>query len=193
MTFHLPERDACQYASCYCEENVYKLIKNLNSKSPDVLSNAYVVFISNENRCVPLWNQRAGREEDGLTLWDYHVILLYKGVDLQSTLVYDLDTRLPFPVELPLYLVKAICNDDGLEENFHRKFRVIPGAEYLCNLSSDRRHMKSDDGWMQLPPSWSCIQGKENISHNLDTFISMAEGVGVGTVMNLSTFVKTFS
>ena len=53
--------------------------------------------------------------------------------------------------------------------------------------------MKSDDGWMQLPPSWSCIQGKDNTSHNLDTFISMAEGVGVGTVMNLSTFVKTFS
>ena len=37
-----------------------------------------VVFVSNKKRVVPLWRQKAGREEEKLVIWDYHVILLYK-------------------------------------------------------------------------------------------------------------------
>jgi hypothetical protein len=34
--------------------------------------------VSNKKRAVPLWRQKAGRDEEKLVLWDYHVIFLYK-------------------------------------------------------------------------------------------------------------------
>eukprot|EP00475_Leptophrys_vorax_P028051 TRINITY_DN4030_c0_g1_i2.p1 TRINITY_DN4030_c0_g1~~TRINITY_DN4030_c0_g1_i2.p1 ORF type:complete len:297 (-),score=-5.75 TRINITY_DN4030_c0_g1_i2:179-1069(-) len=83
------------YTACYCEENVYLLCRSLVARGiaqPDDLA---VVFISNADRKIPLWCQKAGtscgeaddsgssggtengrREETGLVLWDYHVICL---------------------------------------------------------------------------------------------------------------------
>eukprot|EP00249_Psilotum_nudum_P009363 c21883_g1_i1 orf=170-517(+) len=72
------ERSLCTYTSCYCEENVYLLCKQLctnRSTEPD-LSDLFVVFISNENMQVPIWQQRAGLIADGLVVWDYHVICI---------------------------------------------------------------------------------------------------------------------
>jgi len=69
----LPDRSECLYASCYCEENVYKLVKHVEKCSPESLNHVWTVFISNNEKCVPLWQQKAGRDEDGLVTWDYHV------------------------------------------------------------------------------------------------------------------------
>ena len=70
------------YTSCYCEENVWKLCDKIrNTKNLIYLQEedkAFVVFISNENRTVPLWRQSASEEEEGLVIWDYHVILIIK-------------------------------------------------------------------------------------------------------------------
>jgi len=192
MSLIIPTHEDCQYAACFCEENVYKLIQKVSEDHPESLQNTWAVFISNSGRCVPLWSQKAGREGDGLVIWDYHVILLYKEEDGQ-TLVYDLDTRLPFPAQFPLYSEATLTSDEMLEAKFHRQFRVIPGAEYLASLSTDRRHMKNDEGWLQAPPSWPCIKGKSDQDHNLDNFIDMDDGVGNGKVMTLKTFIEQFS
>ena len=42
------------------------------------LAKASVVFVSNKKRVVPLWRQKAGRDEEKLVIWDYHAILLYR-------------------------------------------------------------------------------------------------------------------
>lgn len=64
----LPEKSECLYASCYCEENVYKLVSTLKERGHS-LETVFAVFISNKDQCVPLWRQSAGREEDGLVVW----------------------------------------------------------------------------------------------------------------------------
>ena len=191
MTDPLPQAENCQYAACYCEENVYKLVENVSLEHPTCLGNTWVVFISNSGRCVPLWNQKAGRKGDGLVVWDYHVILLYRKDD--KTRVYDLDTRLPFPAEFPAYSEATLGSEEQLEIKFHRKFRVISGPDYLANLSSDRRHMKTEDGWLQPPPSWPCIKGNHGEEHNLDSFIDMDKEHSIGKIYNLDGFVGQFS
>jgi len=188
----IPPHPECLYAACYCEENVYKLVENLSKEHPECVANTWAVFISNSGRCVPLWSQKAGREEDGLVIWDYHVILLYKKEDGQ-TLVYDLDTLLPFPAQFSNYCETTFASEEQMQPNFHRQFRVVPGAEYLTNFSTDRRHMKKGEEWLQSPPSWPCIRGLAEKEHNLDLFISMEEGVGVGKVFDLKAFVNKFS
>jgi hypothetical protein len=86
----------CSYAACYCEENVYKLCEAVRTNAPAAeLEKCYAVFVSNKKRVVPLWRQKAGREEERLVIWDYHVVFIYRPDD--RTLVYDLDSELPFP------------------------------------------------------------------------------------------------
>uniref|UniRef100_A0A0X3PWD3 Protein N-terminal glutamine amidohydrolase n=1 Tax=Schistocephalus solidus TaxID=70667 RepID=A0A0X3PWD3_SCHSO len=61
-------RDICVYTPQYCEENVYKLLENIEIASE---SDFYAVFISNPKKQVPLFCQRKGDEnEDNLVLWE---------------------------------------------------------------------------------------------------------------------------
>ena len=187
----LPPAPQCQYASCYCEENVHQLCRSLQLAGPDHLSRAWAVFISNYGRCVPLSRQRAGAGQDGDVVWDYHVILLYRGEG--GDLVYDLDSTLPFPAPAPLYCSATFGSEQGLPPQFHRRFRALPAALFLTSFSSDRRHMRTEDGaWSKEPPSWPCIRGAGGEEHNLDTFIDMGEG-GLGEVHGLASFVERFS
>ena len=71
----------CSYAACYCEENVWKICRGMSEDSPEELAKCWVVFVSNKKRVVPLWRQKAGRDEEKLVIWDYHVILIYKPDD----------------------------------------------------------------------------------------------------------------
>ena len=139
-------------------------------------------------------NQKAGRDEDGLVVWDYHVILILQQGANSTAVVYDLDTRLPFPVSFPEYC-RATFGDseEAIMEKFHRKFRVVAGAEYLVTLSSDRRHMRQEEAWLAAPPPWPCIRGCRDSDHNLDTFINMEPGEErVGEVCDLETFLTKF-
>ena len=72
----------CSYAACYCEENVYKICEAMvahhSGGGEAELGKASVVFVSNKKRVVPLWRQKAGRDEEKLVIWDYHVILIYR-------------------------------------------------------------------------------------------------------------------
>lgn len=38
-------------------------------KHPNEVHKCFVVFVSNPSRTVPLWKQRAGKDEDKLVIW----------------------------------------------------------------------------------------------------------------------------
>ncbi|XP_025090758.1 protein N-terminal glutamine amidohydrolase-like isoform X1 [Pomacea canaliculata] len=174
-----------------CEENVWKLCDHIRTKHPSHLEKCFVVFISNEEKQVPLWHQKASKRPDRLVVWDYHVVLVYQHD--RGGLVYDLDTELLFPSPLALYVEHAIGDDSWLKPEFHRRFRVVAGEEYLKEFASDRSHMTKEDGtWMVEPPTYPCIQTLA-CQNNLADFISMQEGTGVGKVVDTKSLVKMFS
>lgn len=186
-----PKREECSHVSCYCEENVWKLCQDVSLRVPEELDRCYVVFISNPCRTVPLWKQRAGREEDRLVIWDYHVIFLYS-VDIKSCLVYDLDSELPFPTFFHKYVTETFRTDQVLKSDFHRFFRVVTAKQFLQLFSSDRRHMKRPDGsWIKPPPPYPAISTSVS-THNLDEYINMDVDTGPGQVYNLTDFVQRF-
>ena len=39
-----------------------------------------MVFVSNKKQVVPLWRQKAGKDEEKLVIWDYHVLLILRQV-----------------------------------------------------------------------------------------------------------------
>jgi len=67
-------------------------------------------------------------------------------------------------------------------------YRLIPGDEFLAKFSSDRRHMRSENGdWLSPPPPWDIIQngaageGTSRVVDNLQKYIEMdpcEEGFG---------------
>ena len=167
----LPALEDCVYTSCYCEENVWKLCDYIrNSHSSDLLSDYFVVFISNPLEQIPLWKQKAGRlEDDHFVVWDYHVIL----VDKIGQLVFDLDTTLSFPCSLNEYLEHCIGSDSLITKEYRRCFRIIPAKGFLERFASDRSRMKKPDGtWIKPPPSYDSIKTKES-DNNLEQFINM--------------------
>ncbi|XP_049458574.1 protein N-terminal glutamine amidohydrolase isoform X1 [Epinephelus fuscoguttatus] len=186
-----PSRENCVYTSCYCEENVWKLCEFIRTERTVPLEELLVVFISNENRTVPLWKQKSGRG-DHPVIWDYHVILLQVGHQPSSSLVYDLDSELAFPCSLTLYAAEALRSDSHINPAYHRKLRVIPAHCFLLNFASDRSHMKNSDGsWKMPPPPYPPICTPE-CQMNLDDFISMIAGVGWGEVFTLDHFLRKY-
>ena len=138
------------YASCYCEENVYKLGEVISKICPSKLDNAYAVFITSLSKQVPIWHQQASKSEVKPVVWDYHVILLHNGF------IYDLDTTLSYPCLVDEYLSKStkLLDLPLPDENLHL-FRLIKMNSYLKYFSSDRSHMVASKVDV---PSWPCIQ-----------------------------------
>lgn len=48
---------------------MYKLCQEVSSRHQSEIQKCYVVFISNPCRTVPLWRQKAGKDEDRLVIW----------------------------------------------------------------------------------------------------------------------------
>ncbi|XP_059206585.1 protein N-terminal glutamine amidohydrolase isoform X2 [Centropristis striata] len=180
------KREDCEYTSCYCEENVWKLCESVRSERTAPLEELFVVFISNDSRTVPLWKQKSGRGDQP----DYHVVLLQLGPTSSSSVVYDLDSELPFPCSLELYATQALRSDRHINPAYHRKLRVVPADSFLSSFASDRSHMRNADGsWRMPPPPYPPIHTAE-CQMNLDDFISMSPSVGVGTVFSLEHFLQ---
>ncbi|GMR53699.1 hypothetical protein PMAYCL1PPCAC_23894 [Pristionchus mayeri] len=160
-------RHGFEYQSCYCEENVYLMGKELSDQWPG--QSFHVLFISNPSRSVLISNQRA--KENEIVCWDYHVVLLHLHHDLSS--IYDLDTRLPFPCPASQYLTHSFPK--GVSPELTPLFRVLPLHSYLSYFSSDRSHMISQSGeYLSPPPSWPPINSPLAESPNqIDQFISM--------------------
>ncbi|XP_027367120.1 protein N-terminal glutamine amidohydrolase [Abrus precatorius] len=161
----------------YCEENVYLLCKKLSN---DGIANAegtdlFVVFISNEKKQIPLWNQKASNRADGVILWDYHVICIQINQGGDSPLVWDLDSSLTFPSPLAAYVSETIRPSFQLFSDYNRLFRVVHAPVFLRSFASDRRHMKDSDGnWVQEPPPHEPIAAEDGTVHNLNEYINIS-------------------
>ena len=168
------------YHPFYCEENIWHL-----SQDPTLSAEQkYVVFISNKDKTCAMWHMKASAGEDHPIIWDYHVILVAKAPDWQ---VYDLDSRLGYPIEPEKYLRESF--NDKWASSYAPKFRVIGTALFLEYFSSDRSHMIHQGHQVPYePPPWPKIfNGKES---NLWRFVDMSDPF-IGDVLDLDQF-KTF-
>ena len=79
--------------------------------------------------------EKGDETKEGLVIWDYHVILVVK--ENPDSLVFDLDTRLPYPSSFKEYSRHTFSKheEENMREQFHRKFRVIAIREFLENSS----------------------------------------------------------
>lgn len=133
-------------APFWCEENAWHLCVE-----PRIGDGAFVVVISNARQAVALWHQRAAARPDAPVLWDYHVVVVSK-----DARVWDLDTRLAFPIALDEYLARTFR--EGVATHLRPRFRAIEAATYRARFASDRRHMRdAAGGWQQPPPPWGPI------------------------------------
>lgn len=211
---------------CYCEENVWRLAyrrthadtskeeedaihavhngeKIREEKDERLVSQNYVVFISNEQRCCPMFAQRASKNPKEACFWDYHVIFIQNIASWktdgnpadtnmkkywQRATVFDVDSRLPYACELEAYLEATFPDLNFNTENDRKKyaplFRVVRAELYLENFYSDRMHMYNNETgkWNAPPPTYDCIMNqkqnpaKENEkgnSSNLADYVSM--------------------
>ncbi|KAF2307934.1 hypothetical protein P3X46_004485 [Hevea brasiliensis] len=161
----------------YCEENVYFLCKKLCQKgiADAEGSDLFVAFISNENKQVPLWHQKASKRADGIVLWDYHVICIQRKGDGDSPyVVWDLDSSLPFPSPLAVYISETIRPSFQLFSDYQRFFRIVHAPLFLRNFASDRRHMKESAGnWIAQPPAYEPIVAEDGTVNNLNEYMEI--------------------
>lgn len=189
-SFRVPEalsRSDCLNisTSCYCEENVWRILKLASSRGyqPQTL---FAVFISNPQRRIPVWFQVSGEKTlDGLCVWDYHVVALVNPQPQSEPLIYDVDSNLPFPVSLTTYVRYALwhCGTDysGLQtaQSSHdqgHQFRSVPYEQMIQRFASDRRHMviPGTTSYFSDPPPVPCIRGaKAECEHTLPVFLQM--------------------
>jgi hypothetical protein len=175
-----------RYCPFYCEENVWWAAE-------DVPPGSKVVFVSNAKRAVALCFQRAARDGIGPVVWDYHVILLVPGpgqADDDAWVVIDLDTTLGERVPATEYLDRTFLALEQLPPELHPRFRVIDAAEYRTRLSSDRSHMRREDGgWTAAPPAWDPIGDPPA---NLMRFVDLDDAF-VGEVMGFEALRSRFA
>ncbi|BES97621.1 Hypothetical protein NTJ_10435 [Nesidiocoris tenuis] len=185
------KKENFMYTKCYCEENIWKLCEKL--KGSEILKKSYAVFISNDERRIPLWNHSGREDMDYLSIWDYHVILLVKLNE--GSYVVDFDTILGFVLRLEDYNDQVIRDEENLADNFKRKFRVIPAASYLEVFASDRSHMLRKDGndasYLSPPPPYPPLRSRDS-TNNIQEFISMSDSNEYGEVFDLRGFLRFF-
>lgn len=164
----------------YCEENAWHLCQE--PFFGDQIR--HVVFISNAERAVPMWNQRAGRGKP--VQWDYHVVVLTEN----PTEIWDVDTMLGIPMHLFDYLDGSFHPE--LPECYQPHFRLVQSDLFVEIFASDRSHMRRTDGsYRKPPPSWPCI-GKPGTMSNLNRFIDM-EQTFIGEVLSLEALRRRFA
>ncbi|KAL7275124.1 hypothetical protein RUND412_001943 [Rhizina undulata] len=208
----LIKRDGLIYTASYCEENIYCLLRD---HVPAGERGQYtVVFISNEEKCVPLFFQK-----------DYHVLLLHSAPHSHSH-VYDFDTRLPFRTSFASYFTQTLYGllttpaeiSSKIQEylEFHpRCFKLVAAEEYLRCFASDRRHMKrlvevEDEGaeeeggverkivreeWIAAPPLYGPIVAANGAENTLPIFLDFTpefQASQFGRIVDEATFLELF-
>jgi protein N-terminal glutamine amidohydrolase len=160
-------REELDYQPYYCEENVLRLLSRPELAAWD----SWAVLVSSRRRDVVLLRQRAGRPVDGLVHWDYHVFAV--ALDpVGGAVVLDIDSDLPFPCPFGRYVEDGFPPDAPAEAA--ARFRAVSAAEYVRGLSSDRSHMRRDDGgWIWPPPPWPAPGEEEGRAPNLMRWIDM--------------------
>lgn len=139
------------YTPLFCEENIWQLAQQLVDEGADAAT-LQVIFISNPQRQVVLFNQRNGADL-GHVVWDYHVILRQQDSagDGEGDRIFDLDTLLPFPCNTRDYLEATFGLQQELQQPYRALLRLVPAADYLQNFYSDREHMRGQVEEAQFP------------------------------------------
>lgn len=193
--------------ACYCEENAWRLAyrhinstcnnNNNNSDDDDIDWKYYIVFISNDQKCCPMFKQRATPEDDPneYVCWDYHVIVMRTQQNstiatATSTQILDIDTWIrPYPTPLSQYLDESFphASDPTFNKQYLPLFHVIKAEDFIREFYSDRSHMFKNGKWSSPPPDYPPIMnglkiitnddhdGNERMTgSNLDSYISMS-------------------
>ncbi len=162
-----PLAHAYPYTPHYCEENVWQALTHPDFQAQ--LTNTHAVFISNTVRQCPIWEQRASRIYGNPVVWDYHVVMLVTRPE-NPTQVWDFDTLLGAPSSFEQWWHTSFPFLTQLTRPYLPLFRIIPARDYITLLSSDRRHMRDEQGeWRMPPPPWPAIfHGTHNLSELID-------------------------
>lgn len=100
------------YTPFYCEETVYYLAQTYYRYSKEIRDNwdLTVVFVSNADEKVALWNQNVGDPDEPMnpTIWDYHCFLAMHGHG--RSWVIDYSSRLEMPCPLSGVFLCAVSN-----------------------------------------------------------------------------------
>ncbi len=131
------EKSSLTYTRLFCEENIWKLIESFESENE--LQAIDVLFLINDSNTVAVFDQLAA-QPDAPVIWDYHVILCAL-VDRQPV-IYDFDSRCPFPCELEHYFDRTFCYWHEMDVRFRPWIRRIDAASYYRHFASDRSHMR---------------------------------------------------
>jgi hypothetical protein len=131
-------RESCPYAAFFCEENIWRLARQLidGGAEADALQ---VLLFSNPNESVLLLKQRAAPPVRPV-VWDYHVVLRAREAD--GDFILDPDSRLQFPTPTADYLRDTFPDQSRLPPRLRTLVRSIPAASYLAHFYSDRSHMQ---------------------------------------------------
>ena len=144
-----------RYTPYFCEENVWHLCAEPRFEGRD----GRVAFISNPRRTCAFWCQRAAPSPWQPVIWDYHVIYLVRLAFGWE--VWDLDSTLEVPTSAGTYLEAtfgAKLPERPQTDELSPLFRVLEAAVYREQFSSDRGHMRGQDGaWLQPPPPWPSV------------------------------------
>jgi hypothetical protein len=62
------------FSSLDSEENVWKLCCDVNTRHQSELQHCQIIFVSNDCQTVPLWRQKAGKDEEKLVIWVRNII-----------------------------------------------------------------------------------------------------------------------
>ena len=165
------------YASCYCEENVWRLLHDsrLEGEHPHAL------FIANALRSFPMWAQRSAEPPSEPVLWDYHVVAVAWREECE---VWDLDSQRSFPCSASSYLAASFPMNDRLRPEARPRFRLVPRAPFVAHFASDRSHMRAPDGTCRMPPPALPAIRTEGETMNLWSWVD-TEAPFVGEVFDL--------
>lgn len=116
-----------------------------------------MLLITGTSGKVACWNQRAaGPPNEGL-LWDYHVVLL---VQHHGWTVWDLDTHLACPSPANEWLESTFPFANEFPLRIRPRMLMVPAAEWIRDLWTDRSHMRTSAGdWTKPPPPWDPPHG----------------------------------
>lgn len=164
------------YTPLFCEENIWQLAQAFVREGVAV-DTLQVIFISNRERQVVLFNQRNGAEL-GHVVWDYHVVL--RRNDGTADRIYDFDSQLPFPCNTLDYLEATFGLQSELHDAYRAQLRLIPAKAFLQRLYSDRTHMHgvvAEAAW----PLWPAITPEVKNAIKLERYWQMEQMLDDGS------------
>lgn len=181
----LAQEGLLSYTPFYCEENVWHLLADERLAERE----RYAVFVSNEERQVAMWCQRAALLPGTPVVWDYHVVVVARGEG--GFEVWDPDCVVGFRLPVSRWLKVSFGLAPDVPGDLHPRFRVVDGDEYRARLSTDRAHMRAPEGSLiREAPPWPLILPARE-PPNLQRFLDVTAPF-VGEVLDLHTFAERF-